>query len=197
MAAPDVFIIESLRFEDESGDRLEGKTLSNILRLAGKNPACYYIRTKLELSKILHIFDNSDYRYLHFSFHGGSDGLDLTLETLTNRELYNIISPHIDKKRIFFSSCEYPSAELASHVFKNTDAYSLAGPTGKIRFDKSAAMWAAFYVAMFSKDPNKMQHSVLFKTLRKLSGLFDEELSYYRRNTKKPHFRKHSITPVD
>jgi hypothetical protein len=102
MAAPDVFIIESLRFEDESGDRLEGKTLSNILRLAGKNPAYYYIRTKLELSKILHIFDNSDYRYLHFSFHGGSDGLDLTLETLANRELYNIISPHIDKKRIFF-----------------------------------------------------------------------------------------------
>lgn len=51
MAAPDVFIIESLRFEDESGDRLEGKTLSNILRLAGKKCSLLLHKNKVRVER--------------------------------------------------------------------------------------------------------------------------------------------------
>jgi len=35
---PEVFIIESLGFDDERNSRLEGKVLSGVLRMCGKEP---------------------------------------------------------------------------------------------------------------------------------------------------------------
>ncbi len=39
---PNVFISESLRFEDEAAERLEGKFISHILKLNDKKSKCYY-----------------------------------------------------------------------------------------------------------------------------------------------------------
>ncbi len=66
---PEVFIIESLHFDDENESRYEGSFLSQILHLGGKKPLYYYIRTKRELTEVLRIFKASGYRYLHFSYH--------------------------------------------------------------------------------------------------------------------------------
>jgi hypothetical protein len=49
MSNPNVFIIESLKFSDEKKDRFEGKILSQILHLGGKESKYYYIRTEKEL----------------------------------------------------------------------------------------------------------------------------------------------------
>lgn len=39
---PEVFIIESLRFDDERQDRFEGQIIKKILALSGKNCEYYY-----------------------------------------------------------------------------------------------------------------------------------------------------------
>ena len=69
---PDVFIIESLRFEDEKKELFEGRMISQILRLNDKKSEYYYIRTKRELKEVLDIFYDSKFRYLHISCHGSA-----------------------------------------------------------------------------------------------------------------------------
>lgn len=73
---PEVFIIESLEFEDESEDRFEGKMLSHALRLSGKEPIYFYIRTRRELDEVLDFFEDSSYRYLHLSCHGSANSME-------------------------------------------------------------------------------------------------------------------------
>lgn len=48
MSQPEVFIVESLTFADERSERFEGRIISQILSLSGKNCEYYYIRTKRE-----------------------------------------------------------------------------------------------------------------------------------------------------
>jgi len=55
ITVPEVFIIESLKFDDEANDRYEGKIISNILHLNEKNSKYYYIRTKRELEERLNM----------------------------------------------------------------------------------------------------------------------------------------------
>ena len=45
---PEVFIVESLGLADERKDRREGEVLAAVLRMCGKNPLYYYIRTQAE-----------------------------------------------------------------------------------------------------------------------------------------------------
>ena len=42
---PEVFIIESLRWTDELSQWSEGRILTDIMRLGGKDPIYYYVRT--------------------------------------------------------------------------------------------------------------------------------------------------------
>ena len=65
MTKPNVFIIESLDFDDEKNNMYEGKVLSQILELNGIESEYYYIRTKQELDEIVDKFEDSGYRYLH------------------------------------------------------------------------------------------------------------------------------------
>lgn len=92
----DVFIIESLSFDDESESLHEGKLLSNILELNGKNPIYYYIRTKRECDEVLSIFEDSEYRYLHLSCHGSSNSMETTLDSISFKELGSILAPCLD-----------------------------------------------------------------------------------------------------
>lgn len=67
---PEVFIIESLQLPDEEIDRFEGNRLADMLVLSDKKCKYFYIRTAIELTKIMEVFDESQYRYLHLSCHG-------------------------------------------------------------------------------------------------------------------------------
>jgi hypothetical protein len=50
---PEVFIIESLTFEDEENEHFEGRLISKMLALSDKECEYYYIRTKSELTRQL------------------------------------------------------------------------------------------------------------------------------------------------
>ncbi len=53
MSQPEIFIIESLDFEDERANRFEGRIISQILALSEKKCEYCYIRTKRELKTLL------------------------------------------------------------------------------------------------------------------------------------------------
>ena len=80
---PEVFILESLTFEDEKAQRFEGRILADVLHLSGKKPIYYYFRTKSELERLVKIFAASKYRYLHLSCHGSMDALKTTLDEIS------------------------------------------------------------------------------------------------------------------
>jgi hypothetical protein len=122
---PDVFIIESLELDDEKNNRFEGKILSDILHLGGKKPIYYYIRTKKEFKKILEIFGESEYRYLHISCHGNTTSLSTTLDALPFDEFAMMINPYLSEKRLFVSACSAVNEGLAKAVIPNSGCYSL------------------------------------------------------------------------
>ena len=80
------FIIESLTFEDEENRRQDGFLLSQMLELCGIPCIYHFIRTKIELRRVIELFRDSNYRYLHFSSHGTERTVDLSLESLRFHE---------------------------------------------------------------------------------------------------------------
>ena len=103
---PEVFIIESLDWIDEQKGRYEGRILTDILRLSGKKPIYYYVRTKQELVELMHLFQATRYRYLHLSCHGDADSIKTTLDIIDFKELGTILNPYMHRRRLFVSSCE-------------------------------------------------------------------------------------------
>src|ERR1700741_3625319 len=80
---PEVFVLESLELNDEADERREGAVLAAVLKMCGKNPLYYYIRTKAELKFMAEEFTRSGYRYLHLSCHGGQTSLATTLDSVS------------------------------------------------------------------------------------------------------------------
>jgi hypothetical protein len=119
----DVFIIESLEFDDEKDERFEGKFLSQILHLGGKKPRYYYIRTKKELQKVLELFEQSAYRYLHLSCHGSETSIFTTLDCISFREFGQLVRPYLRKKRLFISACSAVNSQLARNIILLQDAF--------------------------------------------------------------------------
>jgi hypothetical protein len=107
---PEVFIIESLGFDDEREDRFEGQIIKKILALSGKSCDYYYIRTKRELARILKLFTKSGYRYLHLSCHGSPRGMATTLDSIRFPELAGLIGPHLEGRRLFVGTSVKTSA---------------------------------------------------------------------------------------
>ncbi len=190
---PEVFIIESLGFEDEKDNRFEGKILSDILYLGGKEPIYYYIRTKKELEKVLEIFGKSEYRYLHISCHGNKKSLFTTLDALPFKEFATMINPYLKEKRLFVSACSAVNEDLAKVVIPRIGCYSLIGPIEDIYFQDAAIVWASFYHLMFKENPNAMKRKDLKPTLQNIVNTFGEPLNYFSRRERSPYFRKLTI----
>ena len=132
---PEVFIIESLKLEDEEKRRQEGEIISRILNLSGKTKTkYYYIRTKRELDEITDIFDDSRYRYLHISCHANDLSMSTTFDEIEYSELGEMLAPCLDRRRIFVSACEMSNYKLAKELLYNTGCYSLIGPSRPINF---------------------------------------------------------------
>lgn len=176
---PEVFIVESLRFKDERKGHLEGKVLTDMLRLIGKSPRYYYIRTRKELKSVLKIFSRSRYRYLHLSCHGSDESIYTTLDEIKFKGLGKILKPHLRKRRLFVSSCEVVNDQFVKAVMPSSGCYSIAGTSEKVRFDKAAALWVSFYYLAF-QEPEKttLQGRDVRSALEELARLFDVPITY-------------------
>ncbi len=179
MTTPDVFIIESLRFENEERAQTEGAVLSHVLRLARRKYKYYYIRTRVELEAVLDKFQESGFRYLHISCHADPNNVELTLEYLSIAELGEILRPYIDKRRVFFSACQLASNKLASTLLKETTCYSVVAPSEPVDFGAAALFWASLYHLMFKGDRRVMTRKRLTASLKKLSETFSIRVRYF------------------
>jgi len=168
-----VFILESLSFEDEEAQRYEGRILCDILRMCGKEPKYFYFRTELELVELVTLFRNSQYRYLHISAHGNATGISTTLGEITYARFAEIFDGHLKNRRLFLSACSVGNDLLATCVqSRNKGMYSIAAPKDDIEFRHAAALWAALYVRMFSLDNDGMKSKEIHAALSKICGLF-------------------------
>jgi hypothetical protein len=176
MSEPEVFIIESLEFDDERSDRFEGKIISQILALSGKKCEYSYIRTKRELKVLLEQFASSSYRYLHLSCHGNKTSLFTTLDPIPFTELGALIKPHLRKRRLFLSACLATNEALASAIMPGSGCYSILGPDEKIYFDDAAVLWASFYHVMFDVDSGAMRYKTIKAKAQEVSDMYRVKL---------------------
>lgn len=186
---PEVFIIESLELDDEKNNIFEGKILSDILHLGGKKPIYYYIRTKKEFKKILEIFGESEYRYLHISCHGNTKSLSTTLDALPFNEFATMVKPYLTEKRLFVSACSAVNEDLAKVVIPNSGCYSLIGPINNIGFHDAAITWASFYHLMFKEDPTAMKRKNIKPILQNIVDIFGESLNYFSASETSPYYK--------
>ena len=177
---PEVFIIESLSIDDEDSRRQEGEILSKMLHLSGKSKTKYfYIRTERELEKMIEIFDETRYRYLHISCHTSPTGMATTYDDVSYTKLGKMLNSCLDGRRVFVSACEMANEELAAELLPGTGCYSLIGPRRAIAFDDAAAFWVAFYHLMFKANDRAMKRADLQRCITELSRLYGEPISYF------------------
>ncbi|WP_244095821.1 hypothetical protein [Rhodoferax ferrireducens] len=183
---PEVFIIESLELTDEAKERREGAVLAAVLKMCGKNPLYYYIRTKAELKLMAEEFEASGYRYLHVSCHGGDTSLETTLDSVSYQEFANIFSGRLKDRRLFVSACSAGN-ELFVEVVggRNKEVISIAAPANDIQFDHAVAFWSSFYVKTFSLNARSMNSNRIVEVLKPLAALFNAPVHFSKRDQQK------------
>jgi hypothetical protein len=176
---PEVFIVESLAIEDEKHERYEGKVISQILALGGKTCEYYYIRTKRELTRILDLFDESKYRYLHLSCHGNENGkmMHTTLDTIPFTELGPILRPHLRGRRLFVSACSMTNAALAKKLMPDSGCTSILGPNENISFKDAAILWASLYHVLLSSGAPSISQDVLEAKAQEVANMYRVHLT--------------------
>jgi hypothetical protein len=176
---PNVFIIESLDFEDERDNDFEGHVLSEILHLSRIENRYYYIRTEQELVKLLDEFYDLNFRYLHISCHGNKKSIGTTLDNIKFDRLAELLETKLLKKRLFLSACSAVNDDLANAIMKRTACYSIIGACKPVNLDDAAIFWASFYQLMFKKDRTSMNRGNIESILGKLVSLHGMPLRYY------------------
>lgn len=184
MTIPDVFIIESLKINEEKLEIQEGKFLSHLLRLHNKKPIYYYIRSKTELKEIMSVFDKSNYRYLHIACHGNNQEIGFTFGRISFKDFGKIVRPYLNKKRLFLSACQSTNINLAKEIIPNTRCYSLIGFGNKIHFNDAAITCASFYHLMFKKNPAQIKRMYILPILNQINQIYGISLRYYSRSKK-------------
>ena len=176
---PDVFILESLRREDELEDRAEGATLARLLRMAGKSPKYHYFEDERELPLLIHLFRQSQYRYLHFSSHGSPSEVHLQNDSLSYPRFSEYFKGHLQLRRVFFSCCSLGS-ELFSEVLagNNKGMHSIVAPAEPVTFASAATMFQALYVSLFELEAQTMRHEEIRKRLVALRDLFSVKIHF-------------------
>jgi hypothetical protein len=182
---PELFIIESLALKDEKAGRQEGDIISRMLQLAGKTGTrYYYIRTLRELEKMIELFGDSNYRYLHISCHADKSGMGTTFDNVSYADLGKMLRPHLSNRRVFVSACQMACNSLAQELLRDTGCHSLIGPKNQIAFDSAAAFWISFYHLMFKVNELAMKRETLLYRIIELSKLYDEPINYFAASRK-------------
>lgn len=176
MSQPEIFVIESLNFDDERAERFEGRIISRILALSGKKCEYCYIRTKRELRTLLEHFASSRYRYLHLSCHGNGHSIFTTLDQIPFSELGSLVRPHLRKRRLFVSACSATNRALADAIMPNSGCYSILGPDQDIHFGDAAVLWASFYHVMFNADFTAMKYKTIRAKAQEVSDMYRVKL---------------------
>lgn len=176
MSQPEIFIIESLNFDDERAERFEGRIISRILGLSGKKCEYCYIRTKRELEALLEHFASSHYRYLHLSCHGNDHSIFTTLDQIPFSELGSLVRGHLRKRRLFVSACSATNRALADAIMPNSGCYSILGPDQDIYFGDAAVLWASFYHVMFNADFTAMRYKTIRAKAQEVSDMYRVKL---------------------
>jgi len=185
MTKANVFIIESLDFDDEQNNRYEGRLLSQILHLGGKESAYRYIQTEDELKKALRLFEASRYRYLHLSCHGSEKSISTTLDDIPFPKLGELFKPYLRNRRLFISACSAVNEDLAKAIISSSKCTSIMGPIKRIFFSDAAIIWAAFYHLVFTKDPLKMKRKNIWIAMQDVSDTFGVPIDYFYKDEKK------------
>ncbi len=191
-----VFILESLRLDDEKHERFEGRVLRGILNLSEKPAAYYYIRTARELSRLMAVFDSSNFRYLHISCHANSKGMSTTFDSVSFRQLGEILRPHLNHRRLFLSACEMATKDLAIEILEGSDCYSLIGPAETVTFSDAALLWSSFYHLMFKTDESVMRGKWIRTHLKSTATLFGVRMNYFFKRDRKVKCRVFEPEPV-
>lgn len=190
----EVFIVESLSLIDEGKNRHEGEVLANVLRMCGKKPLYYYIRTKAELAMLAEEFEASGYRYLHLSCHGGDMTIETTIDPVPYVEFAQMFEGRLKHRRLFASACGAGNQMFAELVgAKNKGMNSVAGPSQEMQFDHAVAFWSAFYVKAFSVNKNSMNARDIVGIMRPLAGLFGTPIHWSRYSNKKESWSHEEI----
>jgi hypothetical protein len=176
---PNVFIIESLGFEDEKDGLYEGEIISKILNFSDIKHQYFYIRTKQEFKHVIGLFEESNYRYLHISCHGNKNAISTTLDIIEFNELALILENVLDRKRLFISACSSVNQNLADKLLSVSECFSVIGPNKKINMGDAAIFWAAFYQLMFKNNRSAMKRDGLENTLKKLNNVYNLPLKYF------------------
>lgn len=177
--SPQVFIIESLTLKDEEEERFEGRILKQILRLSGKESAYYYIRTRRELERIAKVFAKSRFRYLHISCHGNETTMGTTFDSLSFAEVGEILSPHLNGRRVFLSACEMTNGNFARELLGDSGCYSVIGPAEAVAFSDAALLWSSFYHLAFRTNDAVMKREWVLAHLRSTASLFQVRMNYF------------------
>lgn len=169
---PEVFILESLSFDDEE-TRCEGRILADILRLCGTKPRYYYFRTEKELEQLADVYRRSGYRYLHLSCHGDRHQIHLGLNSITFARFGEIFEGKLRNRRLFVSACEVGTDQLVEEVStRNRGMYSIMAPLDSIAFPHAMAFWASFYTRIFDVSRSFTKNPTITDTVRLLNPLF-------------------------
>lgn len=182
---PEVFILESLDKEDEKKRRFEGQVLSDMLRLAGKNPKYFYFQSKDEIPHIINLFKQSKYRYLHFSSHASTTHIHTTEDEITYANFALLFQNSLKLKRLFFSACQIGNEPFVKAIAaENKGMHSIVAPAQDIQFDHAAALWSTFYISMFSENKSAMNRIQIAKRIKALTSLFPVDFFFAAYNAK-------------
>jgi hypothetical protein len=172
---PEVYIIETLDIADEE-HRREGEVVRKVLSMAGKSPRYCYVRTAKELKYFAKDFGESGYRYLHISCHGNVGLFGTTFDRLSDVQFADIVGPHLDRRRLFLSTCLAATSEFAQLIFDRSSCFSVAGPVGKIDFTDAALFWSMFYHLMFRSNEHAMSKNRILENIGKAATCIDEKI---------------------
>lgn len=153
-------------------------------QLKNERTIYYYIRTQDELEKVLDIFWDSNYRYLHLSCHGSPKSLFTTLNNINFKKISELLEPILEDRRLFLSACSMTNDNLAKAVIPSSECYSILGPAKDIHFNDAAILWASFYHLMFKDNCKSMNRSRILHHARNVSTMFKVPLNYYSKSKK-------------
>ncbi|MBL6447623.1 hypothetical protein JMN32_14995 [Fulvivirga sp. 29W222] len=185
-----VFIIESLRKDDY----FDGENLSQILELSIIDNVYREVYSKEDFERALEEFQESKFRYLHFSCHADFEGFEINGDEITNLEISEMLKGKVKDKRVFLSACKGGNRNIATVAIANNDARSVIGTPIDLHFDKAALFWPAFYHVINMADKSKMNKRNLSHTLKKCVDLFHIPINYYHRiNGKRKYLRRYKF----
>lgn len=199
---PHFFIIESLRLEDEDEERFEGRFIYNYLKMLGKEPIYYYIRSKRELEKISEIFRSSGYRYLYLSCHGSIDSLYSTFDKISFSDFSEIFNTKLNNRRVFISGCSLGRKEFAESLYStNGGMYTVTAPLEEVEFRQMLPFWSSFFYLMESFSSNGMKSNFIYACLRLCANVFDVNIIHFfkspRNEIKSKEFKSSGAFSMD